>query len=98
MSPFNQAAKNYFPKLKFLTLAITRAHGQNHSEVFEVRELFKTMDKKTRKAKKTKPNLDTELVRLRDITNHYTIPSDACEAYTAVYTMLSEVDEAYQVN
>jgi len=96
MTTFNQAVKNYFPKLKFFTLAITRAHGQNHPEVFEVRDLFKTMNKKTRKAKKSKPNLDTEFVRLREITNHYTIPSDACEAYTAVYTMLSEVDEAYQ--
>lgn len=97
METFNHVAKKYFPKLKFFTLAITRAHGQNHPEVFEVRDLFKMINKKNKKAKKTKPDLDAEFTQLRKVTNNYAIPGDACEAYTAVYKMLSEVDEAYQV-
>lgn len=96
MTIFNQTVKQHFPKLKLFTLAITRAHGDNHPEVFEVRKLFKVINKKTKKAKKNKPDLDGEFVELRKVTNNYQIPGDACEAYKATYTMLKEVDEAYR--
>lgn len=52
MTQFNETVKQNFPKLKLFTLAITRAHGKNHAEVFEVRDLFKTMNKKVKQAKK----------------------------------------------
>ncbi len=35
------------------------------------------------------------LLRLRQITDNYTIPGDVCETYAGVYNMLSEVDKAY---
>ena len=42
-----------------------------------------------------KTDLTEEFARLRVITDHYTVPSDVCESYEAVYRMLAELDEAY---
>jgi len=96
MSEFNQIVKKHFSKLKFFTLAITRAHGENHPEVFEVRKLFKSINKKVKKSKPDKPNLDEEFVQLRKVTNNYLIPGDACDVYKSTYKMLEDVDKAYQ--
>ncbi|SFH56479.1 hypothetical protein [Pisciglobus halotolerans] len=95
MATFNEAAKQYFDDLDLFTNAITRVHGKNHPEAFEVRELFTTMNEKTEKAGAAKPELDHEFTRLRTITDHYTVPNDVCETYAAVYKMLSETDQAY---
>ena len=38
--------------------------------------------------------MDNEFKQLREITDNYTVPSDVCETYEAVYNMLSELDEA----
>lgn len=95
MTNYNEVIKKYFTKLKFFTLAITRAHGKNHPEVFEVRALFKEISKKSKMTKLKKPDLDAEFAQLRKVTNNYTIPGDACPTYTSVYTMLSEIDIAY---
>lgn len=87
--------KSYFDKLDLYTTAITRVHGKNHPEAFEVRELFETMNEKVKEAGPNKPNLDTEFTQLRAITNHYTIPDDVCETYADVYNMLAQVDKSY---
>lgn len=94
---FNEVVENYFEKLDLYTTAITRAHGKNHPEAFEVRELFETMNAKVKEAGTTKPNLDAEFTQLRKVTDNYTIPKDVCETYAGVYNMLSEVDKSYQL-
>ena len=96
MALFNEVADKYFEKLDMFTAAITRAHGKNHPEAFEVRELFSEIKEKIQIAGSTKPNLDAELTQLREVTNNYTIPDDVCGTYAAVYNMLSEADQAYQ--
>lgn len=93
--PFNEIVENYSSKLDLYTTAITRAHGKNHPEAFEVRELFEVMNDKVKEAGKEKPNLDEEFTKLRDITDNYTIPGDVCETYAGVYNMLSEADKSY---
>ena len=40
-------------------------------------------------------NLDTEILKLREITNNYEVPGDVCESYEAVYVMLKEIDDTY---
>lgn len=93
---FNEVILGYSEKLELYTKAITRAHGKNHPEAFEVREIYEVISKKVKEAGKSKPDLDTEFAQLRKITDNYTIPGDVCGTYAGTYNMLSEVDEAYQ--
>ena len=93
---FNEVITNHFEKLDLYTTAITRAHGKNHPEAFEVRELFEKLSKKVKDTGANKPDLDVEFAQLRKITNNYAIPGDVCETYAGTYEMLSEVDKAYQ--
>lgn len=95
MLTFNTVVNDYFPKLDFYTLPLTRAHGKNHPEVFEVHELFQSMNTKVQEDHSDKANLDKEFSELRKVTNDYALPADACETYEAVYSMLSEADTAY---
>lgn len=96
MTTVNDYINTHSEKLNLFTTAITRAHGKNHPEAFDVRELYTQLEAKTKKAGSDKPDLDTEFTQLRAITDHYTIPGDVCETYAAVYNMLAEADEAYQ--
>ncbi|MBM6614955.1 iron-sulfur cluster repair di-iron protein, ric [Desemzia sp. RIT804] len=96
MTTFNEAANKNFEKLDMFTVAITRAHGKNHPEAFEVRDLFSIINEKTQATDSAKPDLDAEFTQLRKITNNYTIPGDVCETYAAVYNMLSETEQTYQ--
>ncbi|MFL2116476.1 iron-sulfur cluster repair di-iron protein, ric [Marinilactibacillus psychrotolerans] len=93
---FNEVITNHFEKLDLYTTAITRAHGKNHPEAFEVRELFETISGKVKDVGTNKPDLDAEFAQLRKITDNYTIPGDVCETYAGTFEMLSEVDKAYQ--
>lgn len=97
MTTFNEVTNDYFEKLDLFTVAITRAHGKNHPEAFEVRELFSTMNEKTKESGTVKPHLEAEFTKLRLIIDNYTILGDVCETYAAVYDMLSETDQAYHV-
>ncbi|MFO8069586.1 MAG: iron-sulfur cluster repair di-iron protein, ric, partial [Alkalibacterium sp.] len=92
MLTFKTVLNDYFPKLEFYTVPLTRAHGKNHPEVFDVHELFQTMNAKVNGSDKS--DLDKEFKELREVTSNYALPSDACETYEAVYRMLSEADEA----
>ncbi|OCA89333.1 hypothetical protein A8F94_23555 [Bacillus sp. FJAT-27225] len=56
------------------TIAITRAHGKNHPEVFEVRALFEGINEKVKEAGASNPSLDAEFTQLRKITDNYMIP------------------------
>lgn len=96
MTTFNDYIQTHAEKLNLFTTAITRAHGKNHPEAFDVRELYAQMEAKTQAAGAAKPSLDAEFAQLREVTNHYTIPGDVCETYAAVYNMLAEADAVYQ--
>ncbi|SHG14393.1 iron-sulfur cluster repair di-iron protein, ric [Ornithinibacillus halophilus] len=92
---FNELVIKHFEKLDLYTTAITRAHGKSHPEAFEVRELFETINEKVKESGDNKPDLITEFVQLRKITENYTIPEDVCETYASTFNMLGEVDKAY---
>jgi len=51
-------------------------------------------DKEAKKLKTT-PNLHEEFIRLRKVTNNYTVPDGVCETFEAVYKMLCELDSSY---
>ena len=92
---FNEVVEENFSKLDLYTNAITRAHGKNHPEAFEVRELFEAMNAKVKETGTNKPDLDAEFTQLRNVTDNYTIPGDVCETYAGTYNMLSEADKLY---
>lgn len=92
---FYNQKKKLFQTLSQYVPIVDRVHGGSHPEFHQVRELFDIILEKTKDAGAAHPKLDVEFVKLREITNNYTIPSGVCESYEAVYKMLAEIDKAY---
>ena len=95
MKKFNEIIDKYFERLEQFVPIVARVHGGTHPEFLDVRNVYDQISAKIKEAGSEKPDLDSELEQLRDITNNYTLPSDVCESYEAVYNMLAELDEAY---
>lgn len=76
-------------QLDTFTSAITRAHGKNHPEVFEVRDIFVNIEQKIAHGDE---NLTADFNRLTDVTNNFAIPNDVCPVFQATYRMLSEMN------
>lgn len=89
----NEAIESFvveeFPKLDFLTKAILNVHGKGHPELSDVRTLFLQMKEK---AKEKKYSFKEEMIQLNTVTKAFTLPSDACEAYTGAYELLQELE------
>ena len=93
---FNQVKESHFKILEKYVPIVARVHGGNHPEFHEVRKVFDAIMKKTKEAGTDKPELNDEFIKLREITDNYTVPGDVCESYEAVYNMLAEADKSYQ--
>ena len=94
---FSQVKARHIKKLALFVPIVDRVHGNNHPEFHEVRTLAETIIAKAKAAGRGRPMLDEEFARLRALTNGYTVPSDVCESYEAVYQMLEQLDRAYSV-
>ena len=92
---FNEVIQKHLKTLEQYVPIVARVHGGNHSEFYEVRKSFDTINKKIKAAGTGRPELKEEFALLRKITDSYTVPADVCESYEAVYNMLAELDEAY---
>ena len=79
--------------LDLYTNAITKAHGKNHPEVFDVRKVYETIQHKIRD---NNLDLSNEFSELRALTKDYTIPDDVCETFTKTYQLLKQFDELSQ--
>ena len=79
----------HYDKLDFYTHAITNAHGQNHLEVFAVRDQYI----KLRTDARTHQRLDANFDELRRTTHNYAIPNDVCPVFKATYQMLAQADK-----
>lgn len=79
--------------LDLYTDAITKAHGKNHPEVFDVRKVYEIIQHKIRD---NNLDLSNEFSELRALTKDYTIPDDACETFTKTYQLLKQFDELSQ--
>ena len=88
---FDSAVKENLPKLKLFVPVVDRVHGPTHPEFHEVKALFDTV---VEKLDAGESDVSAEFAKLREVTNDYTVPSDVCESYEAVYVMLSELDAA----
>lgn len=96
MTTFNKANERTIKTLEQYIPIVDRVHGANHPEFHYVRRVFGEISLEAKNSGTEKPDLDNEFKQLREITNNYTVPSDVCESYEAVYNMLSELDKAYQ--
>ncbi len=95
MLSFKEVMKKHGKTLKQYTPVVERVHGAHHPEFHEVRRLVDVILAKTKIAGVNLPPLGEEFAKLREITTNYTIPTDVCESYEAVYNMLAELDRAY---
>lgn len=95
MKKFNEIIDKYFERLEQFVPIVARVHGGTHPEFLDVRNVYDQISAKIKEVGSEKPDLDSEFEQLREITNNYTLPSDVCESYEAVYNMLAELDEAY---
>lgn len=75
-------------KLDFYTRAITNAHGQNHPEVFDVRQQYVRLCLDASNHK----DLSENFAKLRQTTKDYAIPGDVCPVFEATYHMLKTAD------
>ena len=96
MTAFTDYLTDHAEQLDLGTLAITRAHGTHHPEVFEIRKRYETIRDRVALADGAQPQIGDELTRIRSLTNGYTIPDDACSTLAATYRMLEEAHRMYE--
>ena len=65
---------------------VERVHSDHHPELHQVAALYAELKQNPRRE---------VFDKLRDVTNNYALPEDACQAYTKVYNMLEELDKAF---
>lgn len=75
--------------LELYTKAITKAHGEHHPEVFEVRELYLAIVE----GLTNDEDVSTLFNQLRTLTNEYEVPADVCQTFEKTYEMLEELDK-----
>lgn len=63
---------------------VVRVHGEHHPELHQVAKLY--ADLKETKSREI-------LEKLRQVTDHYTAPEDACPTYQKTYQDLSLLDQ-----
>lgn len=77
-------------QLDVFTTAITRAHGKNHPEVFEVKDIYDDINQKIENGNE---DLTNDFDKLTKITNNYAIPGDVCPTFEATYHMLEKMNQ-----
>ncbi len=77
--------KELMEKLEMFVPVVARVHGPTHPEFYEVQKEFENI--------KNQDSLDQSFKNLREITDNYKVPSDVCESYEAVYSMLEQLDK-----
>ena len=93
---FNQVKEDNMERLEQYVPVVARVHGGSHPEFHDVKKIFDRILKKINDAGEETLELNEEFNNLRKITDNYKVPGDVCESYEAVYSMLAELDKAYQ--
>ncbi|WP_423363365.1 hypothetical protein [Mycoplasma sp. P36-A1] len=89
--------ENYLKTLNVFVPVVSRVHGANHPEFFEVKKIYEKMVEKLEANGFNDKSLKDDFLKLREITTNYTIPSDVCESFEKVYYLLSELDKEYEL-
>lgn len=67
---------------------VVRVHGKAHPELSDIQDAYERF-----KVSFEQGNGESELEEIRKLTDNYTLPKDACEAYTKVYDAFKSIDE-----
>lgn len=95
MKKFKEVKDRNIETLEQYVPVVERVHGKEHPEFYDVHKVFNQINTKIKNSDLEKLELEDEFKELRKITDDYTVPSNTCETYEAVYNMLSELDRAY---
>lgn len=91
---FNQLKDGHLKVLDQFVPIVARVHGASHPEFYEVKKVYDALiDELNNNGEAS--DLTEGFHSLREITDHYKVPSDVCESYETVYRLLAELDEAY---
>lgn len=94
---FAELVKEEFPVIGRYTPILVRVHGEAHPELASVLAVFKKINKAVYEKKLDEPELGAYFQELREITQDYLLPSDACETYIETYNMLARADKTYHL-
>ncbi len=92
---FNMMKEKHLKTLEQYVPIVARVHGKSHPEFYEVQKIFDAISKKIKESNSQASDLNQEFIKLREVTDGYTVPDDVCESYEAVYNMLADLDKAY---
>lgn len=92
MTQFTNVFDTHKKNLELYVPVVARVHGPTHPEFYKVQKEYDAM---IEKLNANNHDLETEFTNLKEITNNYTVPSDTCETYEAVYKMLEAMDLAF---
>ena len=95
MNNFKKEVEKNLQTLKQYVPVVSKVHGSTHPEFHQVHQEFDVIYDKIKEKEFKDLNLNQEFEQLRVITSNYKIPSDTCETYEAVYTMLLDLDKSY---
>lgn len=68
---------------------VVRVHGGNHPELSDIFASYGTL----KNAILDGTDTSSAVAEIRRLTDGYTLPADACQAYTKVYNALKTIDE-----
>lgn len=89
---FKKVVDKNLGKLRQFVPIVNKVHGPKHPEFYKVKDVFDLLNEKILN---DELDLNKEFSLLRKTTDNYKVPSDVCESYEAVYSMLEELDSAY---
>ncbi len=92
---FYELLKKEFNTLELFLPIVTRVHAADHPEFADISERFNRIAEKSKECSKEELNITDELAVIEGLTNNFSIPVGACEAYTNVYKALAQINQAY---
>ncbi len=93
MEKFKKEYQKEIKKLSLFIPVVSRVHGADHNEFYEVEKIFNLIDNKINE---NNYNLDEEFNNLKLVTNNYLVPKDTCESYEYVYVTLEKLNKVYK--
>jgi iron-sulfur cluster repair protein YtfE (RIC family) len=73
-----------FEELKFFAKKVAEVHWLEHGEFIEINAVVEEINEDKLD--------DTDFVKLRELSNNYTIPEGACNAQTTLLNLLKKLD------